>query len=238
MRIGVIFILSLMSIPSFAQKETSHWFFGNGCYLHFSDTGLVVDSVDFFSFESSSSIAKANGDLLLYSNNWNFYDSNGDSIGKTPFGHTSASQGLVFLKSPTTNKVPFLSTESLEKESPIRVAYGNVNLASNKVEDVKVILDNGTEKVCAVNHRNNRFVWVASYVAYSDSLASFLFLSDSLLCCPIFSNCMNSTKSDDQFSKVGQIKFSPNGHYLGRQIASSRISNTILLMLSYGPSLL
>jgi gliding motility-associated-like protein len=113
------YVLFLFSLPVFAQKEASNWYFGRGAGLHFSDDGGVspLDGGQMNTNEGCSSISDTEGNLLFYTDGRSVWDRNhmlmpnGDYFGGTGLlGDPSSSQSAIILPKKNDPNIYYIFT--------------------------------------------------------------------------------------------------------------------------------
>lgn len=119
MKNTILFLLFLLSIPVFAQKEANNWFFGQFAGLHFLDNGSVepLDGSRMSTNEGCSSISDTQGNLLFYTDGRSVWDRNhvlmpnADYFGGTGLlGDPSSAQSAIILPKKNDPNIYYIFT--------------------------------------------------------------------------------------------------------------------------------
>ena len=119
MKNTTLFLLFLLSIPVFAQKEANNWFFGQYAGLHFLDNGSVepLDGSRMSTNEGCSSISDTQGNLLFYTDGRSVWDRNhilmpnADYFGGTGLlGDPSSAQSAIILPKKNDPNIYYIFT--------------------------------------------------------------------------------------------------------------------------------
>jgi hypothetical protein len=102
--ISFLLVLLFTATSSFAQtyetnpfyQATTNWVFGDSVWLHFSDTGIVENSlpIDILG-EASSSFSDSDGNLLFYIQPESLFNSTGNKITQLEGGNSSRQGSLI-----------------------------------------------------------------------------------------------------------------------------------------------
>lgn len=131
----IFFIIFLLPVASYAQKETNIWYFGKHAGLDFSsDPPKVLLDGALESHEGSAVMADQDGNLLFYTNGetiWNRNHQvmdNGNDLG----GHQSARQSSVIIPAPASDGSFFIFTvDADENQMKNGLRYSIVDLKEN-----------------------------------------------------------------------------------------------------------
>ncbi|OMQ11980.1 T9SS type B sorting domain-containing protein [[Flexibacter] sp. ATCC 35103] len=107
------FILLLITIPTFAQKEAAIWYFGYGAGLDFnSGSPMTLTNGKLFTNEGCTSISDKNGSLLFYTDGSIVYDKNNQIMpnGTGLLGHRSSTQSAIIVPKPKDPNLYYIFT--------------------------------------------------------------------------------------------------------------------------------
>lgn len=223
-QIYLIFFLFLV-IPSKAQKESNNWFFGNGAGFGFNidNPGPFTDGA-INTWEASSSISDANGNLLFYTNGNTVWtkDHSVMNNGTGLSGSSSSTQGALIIPKPGSNHIYYIFTTGDQGQGGLR--YSEVNISLNAglgsvVSKNNLLQNNINEKLAAVLHDNANHVWVVCHGSSNNAFYSFLVTEQGITNTPITSfsgtNHQNTT-----LGTSGAMKISPDGSHLALAVRS------------------
>ena len=213
----------------FAQKEANIWYFGKYAGLNFNNNppNALIDS-DMDTNEGCSSIADKNGNLLFYSDGikiWNknhLWMTNGSGLK----GSKTSTHSSLVIKYPGKDSTYIIFT-SAEYGSSDGVCYsiidmrlsGQLGAVTNK--NIKLV-NISAEKIAAINHANQRDIWVAIPAYGTDTIYTFLVTPSGVNLNPV----KNRTGSLINGPSVGQIKFSNDATKLA---FVNRINNNVVI---------
>lgn len=246
----VLFILCV-HLSTFAQKETNIWYYGNKCGLDFSTSPPTVLSNNILnSFEGSSSISDASGNLLFYTDGQTIVSkqhtvmANGSGL----MGHHSTTQAAMIVKQPGNSSIYYVFTLDAQGQ-PNGLQYSIVDMSlaagmgSVTVKNVP-LLTPCTEQLSAVRHCNGIDVWIMSHEFNSDKFVAFL-LSSSGVSAPVISpigplhggTAQGTLKFSPQGNKLGEVRFNANPGVVAIydfDNITGVVSNSLLLASSIG----
>jgi hypothetical protein len=224
----ILFFLSVQKVH--AQREHYVWYFGNFAGLDFnSGNPIALTNGQSHTQEGSSSISDANGNLLFYTNGLKVWDRNhvmmpnGDSLkgGHSPIS-TSTTQAALIVPYPGSNVLYYIFTMEDYFSSHREFNYSLVDMTLNggngDVTSKNNFIDSAMcEKLCAVRHANNTYIWVMVHGTDNNSFMCYLITSSGISSIPVVSNigpilARNSTDSN------GYMKFSPDGTKLAHAV--------------------
>lgn len=231
----LLFIALIFSPFAFSQLESAHWYFGVYAGLDFS-TGSpeVVYDGALETGEGCASISDSDGNLLFYTDGSRVYNRNHlelndvDSNGNTILlkGDKSSTQSAIIVPYPGNSDLYYIFTvDAYDQATPTYTENegfhyylvdmnlngglgGMVNTPNNN------LLPLTSEKVTAVEHKNNDDIWVITH--FEDKFYSYLVSSTGLNTTPVISQI--GPYIDPQVYPVnsrGYIKASPNGKKIG-----------------------
>jgi PKD repeat protein len=216
MRLFIFIFLISISNYLFCQKQTAIWFFGRNAGLDFNyipPKPLLNGKID--KEEGNGCLSDKNGKLLYYTDGDTIWDFNNYPIlnGSGLKGRSSATQGSLILTHPDNQDMyyVFTNTDGWLYDSPLYV---------NIVSDNKVLVKNnlliryGSEKINAVNHKNNKDIWVSTHSNDNDTFYFFLLKREGIIDCPVIQRINKFKSVSDDGDNQGQIKFSSDGSFI------------------------
>ena len=79
MKIKLLLLLILISINTFSQRETDHWYFGDKAGIHFNKENVdVLEDSQMTVLKGSSSISDNQGNLLFYTDGQTIWNKNNE----------------------------------------------------------------------------------------------------------------------------------------------------------------
>jgi gliding motility-associated-like protein len=227
----ILFIILLINVTSFAQKQANIWHFGNGRSLDFSSGAPVnVTGSQIFTYEGCASYCDKYGNFLFYTNGggeafgvetgriWNRNNAvMYDMLGIEGGGISSAQSSVIF-EAPGQDSVYYVFTmEDLENQSPNRgLAYFTVDMRLNAGLGA-VVLSNvqvhspSVEGLCAIKHANGQDYWV---IIYQDSIGLGVYSVTQTGGVSLAGTFTGAGTTLPIPSGLQVIKASPNGQYL------------------------
>lgn len=214
----ILFIaLFMQCVLLFAQKEANIWYFGDKAGLDFNTKPptALTNSVMSTS-EGSSSIADRNGNLLFYSDGITVWNKNHQIMtnGTGLLGNPSSTHSALVIKYPGVDSMYIIFSSG---------AFGSSNGICYSVIDMKLsgqlgavttknikLVNVSAEKIAAINHVNQRDIWVTIPAYGSDSIYTFLVTPAGVN----LNVVKNRTASVISGPDIGQIKFSNNASKL------------------------
>ena len=102
MKKSVIFLLVLIPILAFSQKEAAFWYFGNFAGLDFNSGNPVSTTGSLISFEGSATMSNCDGNLLFYSDGVTVWDNTHNVMtnGTGLLGNPSSTQSAIIIPDP------------------------------------------------------------------------------------------------------------------------------------------
>lgn len=214
-----VLIVSLAFSATYAQGETSKWYFGNKAGLDFSSGNPVtVFDGQLNTVEGCSSIADAQGNLQFYTNGmtvWNKFHvamPNGTGL----FGDFSSSQAAVIVQKPGTDNIYYIFTTSpFETDGGFR--YSIVDATANggwgEVTAKNILLNASTcEKVSVIRHGNGQDVWIVTHEYDNNEFYAVQVTASGISPIQVTSNVgCNVTADADHANAIGYMKVSNDG---------------------------
>jgi len=244
-RFLLIMTIFLLVQSSFAQREASRWYFGNGAGLDFnSGAPVALTDGQLNTHEGCSSMSDQNGNLLFYSDGINVWDKahrlmpNGTGL----LGHESSTQSAIIIPKEGSKTQYYLFTvDEPDPEEPINYGLNytlvdlslnngfgdvvtsekNMHLITYNQSDPAESLLKCSEKVTAVQHNDERSIWVITH--FLDTFYAFEVDENGVSTTPITSksNTIVPTGGYKQ-NGIGYLKVSPDGKKIG--VAHSQVS--------------
>jgi hypothetical protein len=206
------------------QNEYTKWYFGNKAGLDFmTSPPSVLTNGMLNSYESCSSIADGNGNLLFYTDGITVWNKNHQVMANGTFllGDSSATQSGMIVKQPgQASKYYIFTIDDWGGSIGLRYSIVDMSLASGNgsviAKDVSVYTPS-TEKITAARHCNGTDIWIISHEWNSGNFVSHLLTSAGLSTSPVISAAgpLYGPVAGQNYAAVGCMKASPNGKRLG-----------------------
>ena len=220
--VGII-LNSFLSNRSFAQNESSYWYFGSNAGLNFKNGNRkALLNGKLFNNEVSACISDSTGDLLFYTDGENVYNKNHLSMsnGSGLFSDQSSTQGALIIRLPGSRRYFYIFTISSTGDG---VSITEKGLCYSIVD---IELDNGlggivqgkknirirekcNEKLTAVKHSDGVSYWILINDFIEDNIHAYHFTENGINLTPVRSNVghiHNYTRNT-----LGAMKASRNG---------------------------
>ena len=219
--------ISFISFTLHGQKKiNSYWEFENFNILYFTDTVAFSDSGRIIYSECSSSICDSNGNLMFYTDGlkvWNKYHrivKNSTNIGYPWFDIVNSSRQGVLLLRNDKDKIYLFNTERQARQGGLN--YSVIEIGGNKdsgfVSTVrKNIVEYTNEAITAINHYNERDIWVISHSALENRFYTVLLKMDGSISC-LNEQIIGPNNYSGSLDGQTNMKISPDGKYLARSI--------------------
>lgn len=214
----ISFVLGLLfSQFSFSQNLANNWVFGD-FGLEFRDNAVFIRH-DYAPHKNNGAgiISDKNGKLLFYSDGFNVWNKNHGLMpnGKELFtstGGTTLQESLIIPKPGSGTLYYLFTVDPPNGAASSGLCYSIVDMSlNNGLGDIvvkgKKILNNVSNKITAVYHRNQKDVWLVVHQNDTNNYYSYLVSASGLSDSPIISSVGNSIDS----SFDGQLKASPDG---------------------------
>jgi len=172
----VLYILLLLfSSYSFAQKEATHWFFGENAGLDFSSGNPVADlNGSLNTIEGCTTISNVAGNLLFYTDGTTVWNRNHAVMptGNGLFGNSSSSQSAIIVPKPDDINIYFIFTVDWSQgdnglnyytvDMTLDSGLGDV-IGTNNIPSLTLLLPSPvSEKITAVKVFDEDAFWVIS----------------------------------------------------------------------------
>ncbi len=218
-------ILYILLVVSFnlliAQKEASHWYFGENAGLDFNSGSPVADTSGALNtIEGCATISDANGNLLFYTDGTTVWNRNHAVMptGSGLFGNSSSSQSAIIVPKPLEPTTYFIFTVDWSGgtrglnfytvDMSLDGGLGDVVGVNNVPTPTNLLTAQSTEKITAIKVLDEDAFWVISLKQGQ----FFVYKVDS--------NGVNTTPvaGNSGFSGIGDVrgylKTSPDGKKL------------------------
>ncbi|MBK8845678.1 MAG: PKD domain-containing protein [Bacteroidetes bacterium] len=221
MKTKITLALIILVQISFAQYETTKWYFSNNSALDFiSGTPVALTNSAMNQYEGSSSIADNQGNLLFYTDGVTAWNANHQVMpnGSGMFGNSTTNQSALIVPDPANTNQYYIFSNST-----VSIYYSIVDMTLNGgLGDVtatkSVFLVSGiSEKLAAVKHANGTDYWIMSHGNSNNTFIAFLLTAAGVNNVPV-----NSNVGIVDNGAIGQMHFSPNG----KHVAFSTVSGT------------
>ncbi|MDY7396244.1 T9SS type B sorting domain-containing protein [Aureibaculum sp. 2210JD6-5] len=168
----ILFFL-VLSIPCLAQKEASHWYFGNRAGLDFSSGVPVADTNGALSTtEGCATISDIGGNLLFYTDGRTVWNKNHDRMpsGNGLLGNSSSSQSAIIVPKPDDSTIYYIFTVDWSGgesglnyytvDMTLNGGLGDVVGTNNSPDATLLLASPVTEKITAVKVKDKEAFWV------------------------------------------------------------------------------
>lgn len=177
--ISLTLLSVFLRINTYAQKETTNWFFGDKAGFRFdSNTPTPFVTPTWYTDNASAVQSDAvTGRLLFYTNSMLVWNSENTimSNGADLAGNSSLSQACLIVPNPATNQQYYLFTLSdqdwpNQRERTVSLYSSLIDMRLNDgkgdvvVNRKNALLQQGiSEKLIAIKHRNGRDYWIVTH---------------------------------------------------------------------------
>ncbi len=229
----VIYIFFIISLQSFAQKQTANWYFGDFAGLDFnSGNPIAITDSEMATDEGCASISDGNGNLLFYTDGITIWNKNNQIMlnGENLHGDKSSTNSAIIIPKPNNINAYYIFTVD-DVAGPEGLQYSEVNMLLDGglgavTNNKNIILYSPTlEKLTAVKHQNDTDWWVLAHKWNSNEFIAYLVTSSGINSPIVSSTGINIT--GDTFNTIGYVKFSPDGN----KVAIAHSYNTNLVQL-------
>ncbi|MEM7367558.1 MAG: T9SS type A sorting domain-containing protein [Bacteroidota bacterium] len=190
--ITLLTILCWLSLPLSAQTSNQnrmHWWqFGDQNELQFSGPGgSPIVGTSAMEIGPAASISSTNGDLIMYTNNYNLWDANDNLVSNalgftTPFAQMQHFTQTLIVKKPCDDLTYYIFSTPhsfvANPTHPTDLVYTEVSADPNGVSIVQpnqvLQTDFCTEKLTAIAHENGRDIWLIAYDYGAEQFHSYL----------------------------------------------------------------
>ena len=231
MKLSATLLVIMLSSSLYAQKEASHWYFGDRAEILFDSCQIKTGTQGAqFANEGTAVISDEEGNLRFYTNGLSFWDSQHQELAghrlethwtiRSTYDYTTTTQAALIV--PQVDRAnhywTFLTSPRSGDISDGRFCYVHVGNKSDsngplKVEGPPICLaDSITERMTGIQHANGEDFWVVVQSYASGDLLSYLVNSGGVEPSPVISS------TGRKFRKVryaenntGYMKISPDG---------------------------
>jgi gliding motility-associated-like protein len=216
----LILLIFFYQLTLFAQKEGNIWYFGSKAGLDFnSGVPVALNNSAMNASSGCATISDTGGNLLFYTNGqtvWNKLHKvmfNGTGL----LGHYLSTQSALITPLPGSNHLYYIFTVcQFGLPDGFRYSIVDMNQDSGRgsiiVKNVP-ILTPVSEKITAVRHANNKYIWVITHLFNSDAFYAYLLTPTGLNLNPVVSH-VGSLHGPNIMQAVGYMKISPEGKKL------------------------
>lgn len=221
----VFIVLICPFIICSAQKQANRWYFGSFAGIDFSSGDPVsVTDGKLEIYEGCATLCDENGDLLLYSNGLEVYNSshelvhNGDSL----LGHNSATNSALILPFPDKeNKYIIITDDAVENPDSKGILYNILDLnydgGKGIVTEKNIPLHpKATERFAVARHCDGKNLWLISHEIFSNKFTTYF----------IDKNGINHTPIEQRVGKTQapEPDIDPNSWYYGEFSGEMKVS--------------
>jgi gliding motility-associated-like protein len=204
-----------------AQNSQNTWFFGHQAGIDFSSGAPVPLTCSVMSTqEGCAAVSDQNGNLLFYTDGMTVWNKNHQPMpnGTGLTGNISTTQSALIVPRPGSSSLYYLFTA--DAQAGVRgVRYSEVDMSLcsglGNVTGVKNVLmiTPSCEKLAAIQHCNEKDVWIVTHDWNSDAFRTFLVTASGVHPTPVISHC-GITISGSSLNAAGCLKGSPDGKKL------------------------
>jgi len=215
-----IFFLFLFA-HAFAQKEATHWYFGNNAGLDFSSGTPVADTNGALNtLEGCTTISDVAGNLLFYTDGTTVWNKNHLVMptGNGLFGDSSSSQSAIIVPKPDDSNIYYIFTVDWSNgdnglnyytvDMSLDDGLGDVLGNSNVPSPTQLLTSPTSEKITAVKVKDEEAFWVIS--TKSDAFYVYKIDNNGIQTTSVPGNSGFSVPQDLR----GYLKASPDGKTL------------------------
>lgn len=221
-------LLVLSPIYSYGKNETLNWNFGDKAALTFNTPNgdpVAMEGSSLSTLEGCSAISDSNGYLLFYTDGVKVWNRSNRLINTEQdlMGHYSSTQSVLIVKKPEAQNLYYIFTSDAGRytENIDPTEYDNRGLRYSIVD---MSLNNGlgdiieyntlvhvpiTEKLTAVNHFNQKDIWLISHEWGNNHIIAYLITKNGISQKIVSESSTSLSGSDDRY--IGHIKASPVG---------------------------
>jgi hypothetical protein len=220
-------VLMFCVLQGFAQREASHWYFGNGASLDFSKGYPQTDNnSQLYTNEGCASVSDNAGRLLFYSEGVSVWNKSHTIManGANLNGANSSTQSCIILKKPGTDDIYYLFTID-ELGGPKGLCYSIIDMKQNNGEGAVVLknqllLTPTSEKLTAIRNADGKGWWVLTHKWNSDAFYSYQFDANGISNVVISKTGIihKDAGNGKSSSAIGYLKSSPNAKRLASAI--------------------
>ncbi|MBO6515109.1 MAG: T9SS type A sorting domain-containing protein [Bacteroidia bacterium] len=210
-------------------QQGRHWVFGDSVGLEFTKSEVVNTSKKVWAPEGVSTYSDSTGKLLYYATPEKVFFVQEDTSFVLKGGKSSA-QGALIVKHPNGNHLNLLVSTHVGLDNKIGSLYSySIDEQKKSLKYEGILLDHSTEQLNAVNHQNNRDIWISSHDDTSQTFYFFLVKNDRILECPVTAKIgARHVESGPNQTAGICLKFSPRGDYLSSLLVFAHRSELLL----------
>lgn len=224
------------TLGTFAQGETSNWYFGNGAGIRFNNDGSVVPLNDgrLSTFEGCTSISDAIGNLLLYTDGITVYDRNHNIMqnGNGLHGDPSSTQSAIVVQKPQDPNILYIftvDTSTFEEDPDRGLNYSEVDMTLNgglggiTRKNINLMPDCSEKISAVVKNCQDESIWVVTLGTENGEIAPY----NTYHAFEVSATGVNPTAVKSKFDDLevvdprGYLKFSSDGSKLASANSSS-----------------
>ncbi len=218
-------MLILISINTFSQRETDHWYFGNKAGIHFNKGNVdVLEDSKMTVLEGSSSISDNQGNLLFYTDGQTIWNKNHQIMtnGEGLQGELENTQSTIIVPKPNSTSTFYVfNTRKTELSYPLaypHIYYSEIEFSTREplgwVKYKNMPLAHSTaNKITAVHHSNGKDVWVITYGSNAYEAENNIFyaikVTEDGVERPFTTTELEHVKYETSYE--GEMKISPDG---------------------------
>jgi gliding motility-associated-like protein len=215
----------ILSINTFSQRETDHWYFGGKAGLHFNKGNVdVLEDSQMTVLNGSSSISDTQGNLLFYTDGQTIWNKNHEIMtnGEGLNGELDNTQATIIVPKPnSTNTFYVFNTRKTELSTPLvypMIYHSEIEFSTrNPLGWVKYknmpLTHSTTNKITAVHHSNGKDIWVITYGSNAYEAENDIFyaikVTEDGVERPFVKTQLEYVKYENSFD--GEMKISPDG---------------------------
>jgi gliding motility-associated-like protein len=226
--VSIILLLNFEQI--IAQKEATHWYFGNAAGLTFK-AGIPEPHYEsgMNTYEGCAAYSNAKGELLFYTNGVQIWNAdhelmeNGDGLA----GDTSSTQSALIVPNPADSNLYYLFTSDVLDYSEgeiytqgLRYSVIDMTLDSGNgavTEKNVLLLEQVPEKITAVQKAQDSAYWVISHEWGNNNFAVWLIDENGIASEPVISSAGTAhvqIQDHNIINSIGTMKVNPQGNRL------------------------
>lgn len=218
LRKRLCFLLIIYYAVSYAQNESSNWYFGRKAGINFGDFGVKsIMNGELSTNEGCASISNKDGDLLFYTDGITVWDRNHKIMpnGRGLLGHASSTQSAIIVPKPNSDAIYYIFTVT-DVGNPDGLRYSevdlNLNSGSGDITSNKnvTLFTPCSEKITAVHHANGIDFWVIAHGWNNNEFLVFRVTEEGVSGNPV-KVAQGSDHGGNINNSHGYMKVSPNG---------------------------
>ncbi len=223
-RLEITFFLILLLLTQLCSSQilrTKNWHFGYNTSLIFEKDTVLVDTSAIRTAESCASLSDINGNLLLYTDGVSVWNRQHQIVGNGSglLGHESSSRGSVLLSiNRDDSSIILFTTDSRGGSNGLRYHLIKMNSKDSFNISKKNILikSNIAEPIAAINHQDNKRVWVLCREFNGFDYFSYLVTSEGIIDCPVTSKSAIFIGKSEPATAQNDIVISSDGRMLAQ----------------------